>query len=159
MPNIGTLLKEEITRLSRKEVRRQLQPSARSSAQYRRHIAALRRQVSTLERKLAQLQRSARPSAPAEANGAGTQKVRFVAKGLKSQRSRLGLSASEYGRLIGVSAQSVYNWEQGHAVPRAEQLRRIAALRGVGKRAAQARLEALGSKEPTRRRSNGKARA
>jgi DNA-binding XRE family transcriptional regulator len=158
MPNIGTLLKEEITRLSRKEVRRQMQPATRSSAQYRRHIAALRRQVSTLERKLAQLQRNARPGPPAEANGTGAQKVRFVAKGLKSQRSRLGLSAAEYGRLVGVSAQSVYNWEQGHAVPRAEQLGRIAALRGVGKRAAQARLEELASAQPARRR-NGKARA
>ena len=49
-------------------------------------------------------------------------KVRFVAKGLKSQRDRLGLSAAEFGKLIGVSAQSVYNWEGGQTRPRDEQM-------------------------------------
>jgi DNA-binding transcriptional regulator YiaG len=77
--------------------------------------------------------------------------VRFVAKGLKSHRNRLGLSAADYGQLAGVSAQSVYNWEQGHASPRSEQLKMIAALRGIGKREAQVRLEQLtakGTKKP-----------
>ena len=45
MPNVAALLKEEITRLSRKEVRRQLAGMKKASAQYRRHIAALRRQI------------------------------------------------------------------------------------------------------------------
>ena len=42
-----------------------------------------------------------------------------------------------------MSAQSVYNWEQEKARPRAELLAKVAALRGIGKRDAKSRLEQL----------------
>jgi len=154
MPNIGTLLKQEITRLSRREIRSQVQATKKASSQYRRHIAALKRDVAVLQRQMAVLQRRVLGSSPRAANGANgatTQRVRFVAKGLKSHRNRLGLSAADYGMLVGVSAQSIYNWEQGHATPRSEQLKMVAALRGIGKREAQGRLEQLstrGTKRP-----------
>jgi DNA-binding transcriptional regulator YiaG len=148
MPNIGALLKQEIARLSRREIRGQVETTKKASAQHRRHIAALKRQVGTLERQMALLQRRVLDTPAAPKGNSATQKVRFVAKGLKSQRNRLGISAADYGRLVGVSAQSVYNWEQGHASPRAEQLRMIAALRGIGKRDAQARLAQLTDKRP-----------
>lgn len=143
MPNIGAILKQEIARLSRREIRAQVQATKKASAQYRRHIAALRRQVATLERQVGLLQRRKFDgSAPMASKPTG--QVRFVAKGLKSQRTRLGLSAGDYARLVGVSAQSIYNWEQGHANPRPEQLAIIAKLRSIGKREARQYLEQLG---------------
>lgn len=154
MPNFSALLKQEIARLSRREARAQVQSTKKASAQYRRHIAALKRQVVALERQMTVLQRRLLVTAPAVPTSSTTRKVRFVAKGLKSQRSRLGLSAADYGRLVGVSAQSVYNWEQGHASPRAEQFKIIATLRGIGKREAQARLRQLGAKGTNRRRKS-----
>ena len=57
MPNIGALLKQEIARLSRREIRGQVQATKKASSQYRRHIATLKRQVTTLERQMALLQR------------------------------------------------------------------------------------------------------
>src|SRR3954469_7148211 len=107
MPNIGALLKEEIVRLSRKEVRTQVEATKKASTQYRHHIAALKRQGSDLEGRVALLTRRMLVKAPAPAD-TPAHKMRFVAKGLRSQRSRLGLSAADYGRLVGVSAQSVY---------------------------------------------------
>jgi DNA-binding XRE family transcriptional regulator len=151
MPNIGVVLKQEIVRLARKEIRSDLQLTKKASAQHRRHIAALKRQVTALERQVASLRRRTgdKPAAPA----AGTTiKVRFVAKGLKSQRERLDLSAADYGRLVGVTAQSIYNWEQGKSTPRAGQVAAIAALRGLGKREAQARLEKLAAPDGKRAR-------
>ena len=112
--------------------------------QHRHEIATLKRQYADLARQVALLNRRVLGAPPATASSgsvAGGKKVRFVAKGLKSQRNRLGLSAADYGRLVGVSAQSIYNWEQGHAFPRAEQLKMVAALRGIGKRDAVARLK------------------
>ena len=154
MPSIGALLKQEMTRLSRREIRGELQATRKASTQYRKHIASLRRQVATLERQVAQLQRRV-PAAPsAVKSGSTTQNVRFVAKGLKSQRNRLALSAADYGSLVGVSAQSIYNWEQGHASPRPAQLKIIAALRGVGKRDAQERLKQLGVRGVKRSRKS-----
>jgi DNA-binding transcriptional regulator YiaG len=81
--------------------------------------------------------------------------TRFVAKGLVSLRKRLGLSASDLARLIGVSMQSVYNWERKKATPRREQVAAIAALRGIGKREALQRLDNSGL---PRARKSGKAR-
>ena len=58
-----------------------------------------------------------------------------------SQRRRLGLSAAECGLLIGASAQSIYNWEEGKARPRAQHVAAIFALRTLGRRQANAILE------------------
>ena len=69
--------------------------------------------------------------------------ARFVPKGLRSHRARLGLSADEYGRLVGVSAQTIYSWEGETSTPRAALRASLAAVRGLGKREAHARLEAV----------------
>jgi len=69
--------------------------------------------------------------------------LRFAAKGLRTQRARLGLSAADFGKLIGVSAQSIYNWESEKARPRAGQITRVAQLRMMGKREARAELNRL----------------
>jgi len=44
---------------------------------------------------------------------------------------------------VGVSAQTIYNWETGTSRPRAEQLAVIAAVRKMGKREVKARLDQL----------------
>lgn len=140
MPNIASLLKSEITRLARKEVKALTDPIRKSNAAYRRDIAALKRQVAALERQVVRASRTRDSHAPA--TPADT-KARFNAKGLKSHRARLGLSAGDYGRLAGVSGQSIYGWESGKTVPRQSQVAALAALRGLGKREALARLEAM----------------
>ena len=68
-------------------------------------------------------------------------KFRFSAKRLAAQRKKLGLSAGDMGALIGVSPQTIYNWEAGKSRPRQQQLAAIAAIRGVGKREIKAKLE------------------
>ena len=144
MANIAAALKEEITRLSRKESRSQVDPTKKATIRHRSEIAELKRQVAQLQRQVALLSRKtlgAPATVPADATG---KPARFSAKGLRVQRERLGLFGDDFGRLLGVSAQSVYNWEQGKARPRAEQISKIAALRGIGKREAAARLERLG---------------
>ena len=140
MPNIASVLKVEISRLSRREVRKQIEATVKASAQHRRYIAALRRQVAKLERELAQVQRRVSPGSAAAPNGTSTTPLRFVAKGFRSQRARLGLSATQCGKLLGVSAQSIYNWEREVSAPGKEQLQRIAAFRELGKREAHTRL-------------------
>ena len=86
------------------------------------------------------------PSQTAEVDA---EHVRFTAKGLRSQRKRLGLSAANYGKLIGVTGQTIYSWEGETSRPRKQQFAPIAALRHIGKREALARLAQLkgGSKK------------
>lgn len=140
MANLGTVLKSEITRLARKEIRAHLEPLKKANGIYRRDIADLKRQVALLERqaKLARKSRSDVPSATEAKTG-----TRFVAKGLRSLRSRLGLSATDFGKLVGASGQSVYNWEHGKSVPGQSKRTVLSEFRSVGKLEAQKRLESL----------------
>jgi len=167
MPNIGSLLKEEIARLSRREIRRQVTPLRKIAWHSRLEIAALKRGLAEADKRLAmmakQQSRQSAPVADSSDSGSGRQ-IRFVAKGLRSLRTRLGLSAEGLAKLIGVSAQSVYNWETKKAVPRKEQVASIVALRALGKREVQARLDALASSSAPRatkkpRATNKKKRA
>jgi len=148
MPNIGALLRDEITRLSRRTLRSEVSATKKATAQHRRHIAALKRQVAQLERQVSLLARRQPPLVPATSVEANAKRVRFVAKGLRSQRDRVGLSATDFGKLVGVSAQSIYNWEHESTRPRAEQVAMLAALRSLGKREIQARLQQLAATKP-----------
>ena len=84
---------------------------------HRRDIALLKRQVVLLERQVKSLMRRPPSTSSTPQTSVLDLKVRFVAKGLRSQRDRLGLSAESLGKVLGVSAQSVYNWESGKARP------------------------------------------
>lgn len=142
MPNIAALLKDEIARIARKEVRAQTEDVRKASTQYRSHIASLRRRIDELERELKRVRKGAARTEPATAeDGDGSTHRRFSATRLAAQRKKLGLSAADFAALLGVSGQSVYKWEHGEARPRAKQLEAIAELRGIGKREAAARLE------------------
>jgi len=143
MPNIASALKEEITRLARKEARVHVESLKKASNQYRRDIAELKRQVATLMQHATRAAKVAARTTTHPASEANPAKIRFVPKGLRSQRARLGLSAAEYGKLAGVTQQSIYNWESGTTRPRAEQIPRLASLRALGIREARARLDQL----------------
>lgn len=139
MANFSALLKSEITRLARKEVKASTDPLRKLNTTQRKQIAELRREVAELKKSMRAAGTVAQP-AQAPAEGAP---VRFSAKGLKSLRARLGLSASDFGKLAGASGQSIYAWETGRTSPRQSQREKIASLRGMGKREALKRLEAL----------------
>jgi DNA-binding transcriptional regulator YiaG len=155
MANIASLLKTEIVRLARKEVRKEVQALRKASATHRREIAALKRSNASLERRAKQLAKRA-PAVNRAEQDQPESKNRFSAKGLRSMRTRLGLSADQLAKLLGVSMQSVYNWERKVAVPRAGQIAAIAGLRSIGKKEALQRLEALAApkaRKPRARKS------
>lgn len=146
MTNLASLLKAEISRVARKEIRSELETLRKASAQHRSHIAALRRQVQDLERALrratAGQARAGTRSAEQEDDEDSGPRRRFSPKRLASHRSKLGLSAAAYGQLVGVSGQTIYNWEQGQARPRAEQLQKLVAVRMLTRATAAAQLGA-----------------
>lgn len=141
MANIGTLLKEEISRLTRKELRIETQSLKKASAQYRSDIAALKRRTTELEQQLSRLGKTLKSNPVAKDNPVVDKKSRITAKGFKSLRQRLGLTAAEIGTFLDVTPQTVYNWEAGNASPRAQQMARIVVLREMGKREVHALLQ------------------
>lgn len=142
MPNIASLLKSEIARVARKEIRSETHQLKKAVGAYRSEIAKLKRRAQVLEQQLRGLGRRGAATAPAAAAGP-LPPLRFSAKGLASHRKRLGLSAHDCGLLVGASGQSIYKWEEGSARPRAKNLPAIAALRTMGRKEATARLASL----------------
>jgi DNA-binding transcriptional regulator YiaG len=144
MADLAGALKEEIRRLAKKEIRAETGTTKQAVAQYRREIAKLKRQVQEQQKKIAFLesQERRRLEVPQTAEET-TEGVRFSARSVKSQRERLGFSAADYAKLVGVSPLTIYNWEHGKSRPRKEQLAALVAVRGIGKREALARLELL----------------
>jgi DNA-binding transcriptional regulator YiaG len=138
MANFASLLKSEISRIARKEIKAETQALKKASAQYRSDIAALKRRLLEQERQIAKLRKS-KPKVAAEQADGSTQ-LRFRADGFATLRKKLGLSAADMGKLLGVSLQTVYHWEKGQSKPRTSQLQAIAAVRKLGKRGAAARL-------------------
>lgn len=142
MPNVTVLLKQEIARIARKEIRRETAGLQKTVAGYRHQIAQLKRALLAAERRLkVKTDRAAveRYEEPGEAGAS----LRWRADGFAKHRKRLGLSASDAAKIIGVSALSIYHWENGKSRPRSAQLRRIADFRALGKREAAARLAKL----------------
>jgi DNA-binding transcriptional regulator YiaG len=143
MTNIASVLKAEISRVARKEVRAELQTLKKSSAAHRRDIAALKRRLETLERQAKRQKKVAPRSVSDDSDEESGRQLRFSPTRLAAQRKKLGFSAAKFASLIGVSPISVYNWESGKARPQRPQLEAIAAARKLGKREALARLEEL----------------
>jgi hypothetical protein len=65
MPNIASILKAEISRVARKEVRAEIEILKKASVAHRATIAELRRQVSALEKELRRVAKGAARPTPA----------------------------------------------------------------------------------------------
>ncbi|HSW45600.1 MAG TPA: hypothetical protein VLM89_08515 [Phycisphaerae bacterium] len=144
MPNLAIILKDEIRRLARREIRSRVAVTKRAAAQHRRDIAELKRLVKTLSNRVVFLESQEKKRVSKPITEAPSGQIRFSPRWLKVHRERLGLSGADYGRLVGVSGLTVYNWEGGKSKPRRAKMTVLASIRGIGKREALKRLEMLG---------------
>ncbi len=145
MPNVASVLREEITRLARKEIRQQVGPLKKANVELRRTVAALKSEVTALRRGVRFLEKQEKGRLKAAPKAGAAEGVRFAARWVKADRERLGLSAKDFGLLVGVAGLTIYNWEKGKSKPRDKQLAAWAKMRGIGKREAWRRLELLES--------------
>ena len=139
MTTIASFLNAHIRKLARRELKGMITDARKKSAEHRHSIAALKRQMKQMQREIATLRKQL-PDAPKEPPQQLLAKARLRIDGLKAHRQRLGLSAADYGKLLGVSSLTIYNWEAGKSKPRRSLLPRIVSVRGIGKREALARL-------------------
>ena len=155
MPNIASVLNEQIRRLSRREIKSQTGVTRKATARYRREIAALKRTVNDLSKRLATMEQRV-PKQASELPSELPEGARYSVRTVKAQRARLGLSAKDFGKLVGVAGLTVYGWEAGKSRPRQKQLARLVAIRKIGRREAMKRLfdlsggETIGSRRTRR---------
>ncbi len=151
MPNLASVLKQEIRRLARKEAKAQVATLRKTTTQHRRDIAALKRQLKEQERRNARLEKALASGMAAGAKAPdGAAVPRFSPTWLAKHRAKLGISAADYAQLVGVSGLTIYNWEKGENRPRTAQLEALATVRSIGKRQAMARLQQRGGKRRKR---------
>ena len=143
MANLAKVLRDETARIARKEVRAEIGSTRKASAQHRRDIAELKRKVAALEQEVRFLRKQENKRAASNPSLKLADSARFSARGVKAHREKLGLSAADYGALVGVHAMTIYNWEHGKSKPRKEQLASLVAVRKLGQREATRRLESL----------------
>lgn len=140
MPNIASVLKSEISRLARKEIRAEVEGLRKLAISQRTQIASLRREVEALARQMKHMDKRTSASKSTEE---ATTPSRYSARSVAAQRRRLALTAREYGLLVGVSASTVYLWERGETHPRQKQLDAVFSVRGLTKAQADERLAAM----------------
>ncbi|MCE5276467.1 MAG: helix-turn-helix domain-containing protein [Planctomycetaceae bacterium] len=145
MPNILKVLKEEITRLARKEVKAAAVPLQKETVRLKRVAASLKRRISALERQNRILHKHVATS-PAAKGGPVDEKsldrMRVTGKMMSRLRVKLGLTQADFGRLLGVSGQQVYQYErkEGSLRLRKETRAMLAKARQMGKREARSAL-------------------
>jgi DNA-binding transcriptional regulator YiaG len=153
MPNIASVLKAEISRLAKKEMKAATTHLKTASIRYRSDIAKLKKLVAGQEKTIACLKKQVQqqPGQPQPVEDA-LDGVRYSARSVKAQRQRLGLSALDYGKLVGVSSLTIYNWEHGKARPREPQLAALVAVRNLGKRESLKKLAEVNASTAKKRR-------
>jgi DNA-binding transcriptional regulator YiaG len=155
MPNFAAVIKAEIARLSKKEAKLATSQLKRASVQYRSDIAKLKRLLGQQEKEIKLLKRKVGQQSQTPAAADGLEGVRYSARSVKAQRQRLGLSAADYGKLVGVSGLTIYNWEHGSTTPRQTQLAALVAVRGIGKREALKKLAKVTPETARKKRRRG----
>ena len=161
MPNIASVLKQEILRLAGKAVRIAVNPLKKEKVTLKKAVRDLRKRVKSLEADsrilLAEQERHRKlvvGAIPADALN-----IRVTAKGMRSLRRKLKLTQVEFARLVGVSGQNVYQWERkkGAIRVRDNTKKAVFAIRDLGAREAKRRLEDMaGSSARTPKRRSGR---
>jgi len=114
MPNVAQVLKEEITRLARKEVKSSTAKLRQDTIDLKRRVADHGRRVASLERENKRLGRivAAGRKESVKASGDEVEKARITAKMIKSIRKKFKLSQADFAKLLDVAPLTVYQWER-----------------------------------------------
>ena len=142
MPTLAALLKEEISKIARKEVQDQVRELKQTVRAQRDAIARLEKRIGPAKAKTAAKSAAtkpapAKPAAKARKPAGDTDRrkqLRIAPNTIKKHRKRLKLSQAELGQLLNVSTNTVLRWEAGTSKPRSKHLPELDQLRTISKR-------------------------
>ena len=124
---------DEVRRLARKEIRAASESLYETIASLKKQIAEQKKQIAELSKSCVLKEEKKSPVDELPIPKAG-KSLRLNNAGIVRLRTKLGLTQSEFARLLGVAMHTVSVWEQGRRAPRAAQKAKICALRNIGKR-------------------------
>jgi DNA-binding transcriptional regulator YiaG len=135
MSKLEGIIKSEIVRLAKREIRKISVPLGRDVRSLKGTVSQLRKTISALERLTAHQQRAtAGGKILLEASPEEVKAARFSPRLIRSLRNHLGITQKEFALLAGVTVGAIHQWETGKFKPRGEKKSVLAALRKIGRR-------------------------
>ncbi len=135
MGKLEGMIKSEIVRLAKREIRKFSVPLGRDVRFLKNTVSQLRKTVLALGRLTAQQQKElGTGKARLEADPEEVKKSRFSPRLIQSLRKRLGVTQKEMANLAGVTVGAIYQWEKGIFEPRGRKKGTLVALRKLGRR-------------------------
>jgi len=145
MPNIAQVLKDEIQRLARKEIRTSCAGLHKTNVTLKKTVADLKRRIARLESDNRRLMTLANKQIkhPSKQKVEEGRKLRITGRGIRALRAKLGLSQADFAKLLGSSSQSVWLWEQEQGRLNLREKTRIAihSIKDIGAREAKRILQ------------------
>ena len=130
MGKVGSIIKSEIERLAKREVRQVSVPLGRDVRLLKNTVSQLRKSVLSLERFAAQKQKElSKREIRLEVTPENLKKSRFSPRLIRSLRKKLKITQKELAILLGVTVGATHQWEIGKFTPKAEKKAALAALR------------------------------
>ena len=144
MADFSKVLKSEIARISRKEVNSAVGEIRKSNIMLKKIVAELKKRVVFLEKENKRLMAAERkkPALSPQRVAEEAKNARITSKGVRSLRSRLGLTRPDFAKLCGTTPQTVYLWEtkDGALKMRGKTRAALLSIKGLGAREARNRL-------------------
>lgn len=150
MGKLESIVRSEIIRLARREMRKVSRPLGRNVRSLKGAVLQLRRTVSGLEKVTArQVTVMGKGQVPLEATAEEVKRARFSPRLIRVLRRRLGITQRDMAMLAGVTVGAVYQWEKGVFDPTTEKKGVFLALRRMGRREVKRLLEAKAAEKAT----------
>ncbi|MBN1757722.1 MAG: hypothetical protein JW863_05365 [Chitinispirillaceae bacterium] len=145
MPNLSSVLRSEIIRISRKEIKASVTPLKSMNSALNKTVSEFKKKVAGLETEIRRLQSAQPTSEKPEKSPEIPEKLRISSKTILSLRAKLGLSQGDFARLLDVSSNSVFMMEhkKGRLNLRSKTLSNLIALKQMGKREVTRKLEEM----------------
>lgn len=145
MPNIATILKSEIQRLAKREVKSAVTPLQKTITSLRKEIGALKKELKAAAKSAKVSAKSVKVAKDESEEETTTTRVRPTAKTMMSLRQKFGMSQAEFGKLLNVGRITIARWEAQEGKLNIRQAAReaFAGIQKLGAKAARAQLEAM----------------
>jgi DNA-binding transcriptional regulator YiaG len=133
MGKLEGIIKDEIIRLAKREMRMKFVPLRRDVRSLKITASQLRKSVLGLQRFVSQQENQMGTKPVPEVTAEDMKKARFSPRLIKSLRKHLGVSQKDMAKLAGVTVGAVFQWEKGKFEPKDEKKKVLVSLRKLGR--------------------------
>ncbi len=159
MAKVESVIKAEILRLAKHEVRTVFRPLRKEVWGMRLKLSNLIKNFTVLDRLAKEISKAKGSESKLEASPEEVKASRLTADRIAGLRKKLGISQRELGVLVGATIGAVASWERGKFKPQGEKKAALVALRKVRKRDVKKMLaEKAGEKKKMQNPKEGKGK-